>query len=655
MTGWFRVLLVVVLSASAWAKGVVLPFSGPGGHSIAQAVAGGLGVAPPSLAAILLPDMPWQGSYDLAAGSLSTAGGARLAREISGATWLLVGAIDRQGWVRVFLADERGIRKARFSRPELAMYWTAAQVGVKAGGWKLEPVRENDLARLSQGDLGVQGSPLPIPYYRAAVALRDDGVASLLITEQLPRDLHDFWNRVRQNQPPLAYQALVDFSERRRVEALSAARKLAEGKVYERLTALLLFRGLEDPQWAALARNLTETAPEMPLAWEELSFAAFDENKAELAKTALERAAALLAEKNLYWTNLGWAHYLLGDYARSVSASLRSLKLEAQVREEYAVPAYNLGLVRALYGDHLGAREAYNLALRVDEGQEFQAALKDLQEAGQPRLEFWKGYLAERAGLNERARSHYQRFVQNNPQSPLVAWAQRAVAQMQQAKVEVSLERLMLRADDLEARPFGAGEAVFPQVRIEGFPYLASGTLVTRLLDAQGQVLQSANKAVAARPLTTGIVQTGAAVRLPREGTYTLEVLYGSAKARLELTAGKPSLTRQLYTAGIVLRNLSNAPLLSGAQMLSPEGEALAIQQVQAALHEVAPRAQQIPNLSRKLTSGPYSGNSIAELLQKADEALVRAFLEAVVGQPDLIGDGDVVNGFIGWLSPAPR
>ena len=116
-----------------------------------------------------------------------------------------------------------------------------------------------------------------------------------------------------------------------------------------------------------------------------------------------------------------------------------------------------------------------------------------LQEAGQPRLEFWKGYLAERAGLNERARSHYQRFVQNNPQSPLVAWAQRAVAQMQQAKVEVSLERLMLRADDLEARPFGAGEAVFPQIRIEGFPYLASGTLVTRLLDAQGQVLQCGN------------------------------------------------------------------------------------------------------------------------------------------------------------------
>lgn len=669
MTVWFRVLLLMALSASAWSKaddplsgqavpvhrGVVLPFSGPGGNAVAQAVAGGLGVAPPSLAAILLPDMPWQGSYDLAAGSLATAGGARLAQEISGAAWLLVGAVDRQGWVRVFLADARGVRSARFSHPKLAMYWTARQVGAKVGGWKLELTRENDLARLVQGDLTVQATPLPLPYYRAAVALRDDGVASLLITEQLPRELQDFWNQVRQNQLPPAYQALVDFSERRRAEALNAARKLAEGKVYERLTALLLFRGLEDQQWAALARDLTQIAPEMPLAWEELSFAAFDENNAQLAKDALERAVALLPEKNLYWTNLGWANYLLGDYARSVSASLRSLKLEAQAREEYAIPAYNLGLVRAIYGDYLGAREAYNLALRVDEGQEFQAALKDLQEAGEPRLEFWKGYLAERAGLSEQARSHYQRFVQNHLQSPLAAWANRAAQQIAEARTEVSLQRLMLRADDLEARPFAAGEAVFPQVRIEGFPYIASGTLVTRLLDAQGQVLQSTNKAVAVRPLTTGIAQTGAAVRLPREGTYTLEVVFGAAKTRLELVVGKPSLTRQLYTAGIELRNLSNAPLLSSAQMLSPDGETLAIQQIQAALREVAPRAQQIPNLSRRLTSGPYSGSSIAELLQKADEAVVRAFLEAVVRQPDLIGEDDVVNGFIAWLSPAQR
>ena len=52
-------------------------------------------MAPPSLAAILLPDMPWQGSCDLAAGSLATAGGARLAREISGASWLLVGALTK--------------------------------------------------------------------------------------------------------------------------------------------------------------------------------------------------------------------------------------------------------------------------------------------------------------------------------------------------------------------------------------------------------------------------------------------------------------------------------------------------------------------------------------------------------------------------------
>ncbi|GEM83781.1 tetratricopeptide repeat protein [Meiothermus hypogaeus] len=663
MTRGFWVLLLWL--ALAWGQGsgqaapvqqgLVLPFAGPSGHALAQAVAGGLGVAPPSLAAILLPDMPWQGSYDLAAGSLFTAGGARLAWEISGASWVLVGQVDPQGWLRVFLADAGGIRSARFSRPELVLYWAARQTGVSPGAWRLETARNDELARLAQGDLTVQNTPLPLPYYRAAVALRDNGVASLLITEQLPRELQDFWSQVRQNRRPLAYQALVDFSERRRTEALNAARKLAEGKVYERLTALLLFRGLEDKQWGAVARQLTVLAPEMPLAWEELSFVAFDENNPALAKEALERAAALLPEKNLYWTNLGWAYYLLGDYARSIRASQRSLKLEARAREEYAVPAYNLGLVRALYGDFLGAREAYNLALRVDEGEEFKAALKDLQEASAPQLAFWQGYLAERAGLWEQALEHYQSFLQNHPRSPLAAWAHRAIRQMVGAKTSVSLQRLMLRADDLEARPFTAGEAVFPQVNIEGVPYLASGTLVTRLLDAQGQVLQSASKAVAVQPLTTGLVLTGAAVRLPAEGTYTLEVLYGAASTRLSLTALKPSLARQLYTAGVELRNLDNAPLLSSAQMLSPQGEALAIQQVQVALQAAAPRARQIPSLSRKLTGGPYNGQSIAELLEKADEALVRAFLEAVVRQPELIGDNDVVNSFVGWLQGTER
>ncbi len=655
MNGWFRVLLLVALWASAWGKGMVLPFSGPGGHAIAQAVAGGLGVAPPSLAAILLPDMPWQGSYDLAAGSLSSAGGARLAWEISGATWVLVGTVDRQGWVRVFLADAQGIRSARFSRPELAMYWTARQVGAKVREWELEAARENDLARLAQGDLTVQATPLPLPYYRAAVALRNDGVASLLITEQLPRALQDFWSQVQQNQLPLAYQALVDFSERRRAEALNAAQRLASGKVYEQLTALLLFRGLENPQWGTVARNLTRIAPEMPLAWEELSFVAFDEDNPQLAREALERAAALLPEKNLYWTNLGWAHYLEGDYARSISASLRSLRLKALTREEYAIPAYNLGLVRALYGDYLGAREAYSLALQVDEGSEFESALEDLQGAKEPRLEFWRGYLAERAGRYQQALQHYQNFLQNHRGSPLAAWAQRATRVMAEAKTSLTLERLMLRADDLEARPFRAGEAVFPQVRLEGFPYLASGILVTRLLDAQGQVLQSANKTVSVRPLTTGQVQTGAAVRLPAEGTYTLEVIYGSTSTRLELAAGKPSLARKLYTAGVELRNLSNAPLLSKTQMLSPDGETLAIQQVQAAMREVVPRAQQIPNLNRKLPSGPYSGFSIAELLEKADETVIRAFLEAAVHLPELIGDGDVVNSFIAWIQNTQR
>jgi tetratricopeptide (TPR) repeat protein len=49
-----------------------------------------------------------------------------------------------------------------------------------------------------------------------------------------------------------------------------------------------------------------------------------------------------------------------------------------------ATAYYNLGLFRAIYGDYLGAKAAYDRALRLDEGEDFQEALKDLEARGSP-------------------------------------------------------------------------------------------------------------------------------------------------------------------------------------------------------------------------------------------------------------------------------
>ncbi|MGC8966898.1 MAG: hypothetical protein ACP5JV_00940, partial [Thermus sp.] len=50
----------------ALAQGLVLPFAGERGYTLAQALAEGLKAPPPTLLALLLPDPPWRGGYELA-------------------------------------------------------------------------------------------------------------------------------------------------------------------------------------------------------------------------------------------------------------------------------------------------------------------------------------------------------------------------------------------------------------------------------------------------------------------------------------------------------------------------------------------------------------------------------------------------------------
>ncbi len=123
------------------------------------------------------------------------------------------------------------------------------------------------------------------------------------------------------------------------------------GDVLERTAAHLVLRALEDERWKASARKLAKAFPELPLAWEEVSFAAFAEGKGEEAREALLKALRLRPEAWLYWTNLGWAYYLTGDLPRALLASERAVGLNPN-----ATAYYNLGLFRAIYGDYLGAK-----------------------------------------------------------------------------------------------------------------------------------------------------------------------------------------------------------------------------------------------------------------------------------------------------------
>ncbi|MCS6867456.1 hypothetical protein [Thermus sp.] len=622
-----RTLALLLLLGSSLAQGLVLPFAGPEGFRLAQAFAQGLKAPPPTLLSLLLPDLPWRDSYDLT-GGLYTAAGARLAQAATGADWVLLGQQEPRG-LRLFLADGKGVRGGLFPTPELGWLWLQGQ-GLAPRFTPLpSPILpEARLRALAEGQD-------PDPLHRSALDLREGRGAGLL-EGLLPKRLLRLW----QGQLPPAYEAFRLLSEGKREEALGRAKALLQGDVLERTAGHLLLRALEDEGWKASARKLAQAFPELPLAWEEVSFAAFAEGQGQEAREALLKALALRPDYWLYWTNLGWAYYLTGDLPRALLASERAVALNPN-----ATAYYNLGLFRAIYGDYLGAKAAYDRALRLDEGEDFPEALKDLEERKEPLTLFFRAYLAERAGLA--AQELYRAFLESHPTHPAAPAAARALKRLG-GEVRLRLERLTLIPGDLEARPFRAGEAVFPEVFLEGSPYLERGRLRTLLL-REGQVLKEEEKPLGFPPLTAALRETAPAVTLPEPGRYTLEVGYGKARLQVSLEVGPESLARRLYALGLEVRDLSGQPLLSPKEALGDEGDQILLERTLAALREAAPLAS-ATRFTTPLPRGPYAGKSVQELLQNPSPEMVRAFFRAVLDSPELLAESDVVNALVDWL-----
>lgn len=630
--------LLVFLGVSGWAKGLVLPFEGPGGHATAQAFAHSLGVAAPSLAALLLPELPWEGSYERVAGSLYTAGGARLALESTRAEWVLVGKSEEKGELVLFLATPKEVATARFTQPLLALRWLGNRLGLKPGPFEPDPRQEQDLAKLTQGELeGVSRFPAPRALYEAALTLTQKGELESSL-EPLPQPLVEFWT----GKLPPAYALMIELQEGRTALALSQAHRLAQGNALERIAAMMVLQAGQDPSWRAVARGLSEYAPQIAYGWEQRGFAALEENKPDEAALAFARLLELLPQKRSAWTNLGWAHYLRGDKARSLQASLQALRLGSD-----PTTLYNLGLLRALYGDLMGARQAYTRALERDEEGIYRLAIEDLRNSGDDGMGYWMGFLAERVGLLEEAKGYYRAFVKANPKHPLAGSARRAL--QQQGKLELRLVALLLRPDGPDARPFHAGEVLFPQVRLAGSPYLSQQALSVRLLDAQGGVLAQFSKQIAFRAFTTEVEELAPGVKLPAEGRYVLELRYGEATLRQPLEVLPASLARQLYVLGLQPRGANGTPLLEVSEVLGPEGDRLLLQKLEAEFKAAAPAAALHPRLSQPLKSGPYAGQSVAELLRKAEPKVLEAFLRAAAQEPQLLGENDVVSAFVNW------
>ncbi|WP_114313829.1 hypothetical protein [Thermus caldifontis] len=622
-----RFLALFLLLGLSLAQGLVLPFEAPEGLRLAQAFAEGLRAPPPTLLSHLLPDLPWQGSYHLA-GGLYTKAGARLAQAATGADWVLLGKEEERG-LRVFLARKDGVKEGLFATPSLAWVWLQREgLAQKFSSLPRPALSEEALRALAQGQN-------PDPLHQSALDLKEGRGAGLL-QGLLPERLLLLW----QGKLPPAYQAFFLLSQGKREEALKQAEALLQGDVLERTAAHLVLRALEDPRWKESARSLAQAFPELPLAWEEVSFAAFAEGKGEEARDALLKALRLRPDYWLYWTNLGWAYYLTGDLPRAILASKRAVALRPN-----ATAYYNLGLFKALYGDYLGAKAAYGRALRLDEGEDFPEALKDLEGRQEPLALFFRAYVSERAGLP--AKALYQAFVETHPRHPLAQAAKRALDQ-EEGGLVLEVKKLSLIPGDLEARPFRAGEAVFPEVRLSAHPYLPRGELET-LLYQEGTLLAQEKKPLGFPPFTAALEEVAPAVTLPEPGRYALEVRYGEARVVIPLEVGPESLARRLYALGLEVRDLDGALLLTPKEALGPEGDRFLLERTLEALRQAAPLATG-ERFTTPLAQGPYAGKSVQDLLKNPPAEMVQAFFQAVLEAPELLAENDVVNALVSWL-----
>ncbi len=646
-------LIALVLGSLALAQGLVLPFEGPQGASTARAVAQSLDAPPPTLAGLLLPEPPWQGGWRVLTPSLASPAGARLIWEATGADWVLTGRLTN-GQIEVFLFDGEQSQSARFTNALLLERWAAQQLDHPARAVQPEPDLEPVLQRILQGQLP---PTLPAGLAEEAALLEAARARNVdPLTGLLPEPMLAFWRGLRDPSAfPEAgigpvWRAFLPLQNDDRPTALARAARLAESpRALDQSAALILFRGLGDDRWREVARSLTEVAPELVFGWEMRSFAAFDQDNGAEAREALERAVQLNPEEALYWTNLGWARYLTGDVTGAIRASVQAMRLEPN-----STAAYNLGLFHALAGNHLDAQRFYLQALRLDDENEVEIARQDLEDAGRSDLLYYQGFLLERAGRVAEALEAYRAFLEAHPAHVLAPEARRAIARLGQVRREVRIQRLALQPDGVDARPFGAGEQIWPVVELVGEPALARGEVRTLLLK-DGQVVDEASFELNVPPITADWRGNASPVTPPEPGRYQLVVRYLDAEARLTLRVGPPNLARRLFALGLEVRGLDGTPLLTPAVALSPTGEARLLAAIAEELRRAAPRAREVARFNQILETGPFPGMTVAEVMEQATPETVRVFLEAVVQRPELLGDRDVVNAFAEWASGAGR
>ncbi|MEX2540827.1 MAG: tetratricopeptide repeat protein [Trueperaceae bacterium] len=391
---------------------------------------------------------------------------------------------------------------------------------------------------------------------------------------------------------------------------------------------------LEKVAWARLGR----VAPFFTYPFERLSFIAFDQEDALAAAEALAVAVELEPESDLYWTNLGWAYYLLGMLEKSERASERAIELAPG---QY-IAQYNLGLVQAVKGRLEEANASYLSALRSDPEVD-DAAIDDLEQAlelfpDEPAVHYALAMLYEAEGRRSEAAEQFRLYVDRAEDSAFRERASERVEILSAPPPPIELTdgvvTVRLGSRRVAAGPYHPGDPLYPSFEVytpgEELPQRLDVTV--DLSTADGESVMTLERPVEVPRAAVAFVVNDMELALPRDlqaGPYRLTVVVradegrdASATVMFEV-AGQPQLLRQLLG-----RNLQMQALDTGVRLYGPEDLARPQLLTDLLLAELQSSADAAEQALPAVEAGRFAGMTGGELFRSSTGSDVNSFLE---------------------------
>jgi len=424
-----------------------------------------------------------------------------------------------------------------------------------------------------------------------------------------------------------------------------------------------------------LAERLIDLAPAFAYPYERLSHLAFDRDDPTAAAVALRTATRLEPGSDLYWTNLGWAYYLLGVLGESEAATERALELN----QNELVALYNLGLVQVVTGRLGVSLDTYAEAVLRDlEGDETldPAAIADLQDAlarypAVSGVHYALATLLEADGKFGAAAGQFERYAARGEGALATqAAGQARVLRAPPPPLEIGPgARVGVGPDVLEVTAYAPGDLLYTRLEVAtpGDALPLPLRVALRLENGAGLVVaEAAQTERTPLPPNTVALEVDAALTLPTElppGRYQL-VATASARGRsqsttlpLQVTAGAPPLVRQLLGRGITLRSLGtglalytldDAGAATGGEV--PQDDAF----VETLQDELAASADAAAETLPEPTRGRFSGLDGSALFRSSSAQDVRDFLGFLL-QDGAGTDAPLVELYARWaLGGAP-